>query len=90
MKKPIPNHAIYIMGLRSDLQKVHLQLTQSRADAKCYKTRVYDLTRALETATNALSCALELIDKYAGDAPNGLVKPLRLTAGNARATLEGE
>lgn len=53
------------------------------------KVRVYELTRALETTSNALDAALGLIDKYGGDAPNKLVLPLRDTAAYGRKTLEG-
>lgn len=54
------------------------------------KVRVHDLTRALETTSNALDAALDLIDKYGGDAPNKLVLPLRDTAAYGRKILEGE
>lgn len=51
------------------------------------KARVYELHRGMETTSNALAAALELIDLYGGDAPNGLVKPLREALTYSRKTL---
>ena len=51
------------------------------------KVRVYELHRALEMDSNALELAIELIEKYGGDCPNGLVCGLRDTLAHSRKTL---